>query len=213
MIYSFSVHWMIAPLYFSTVPILAILSSTLSKKIKVIQKTIVGETTALAGSTTESLRNIELVKSLGLANQEIDRLNNTTQKILALELKKVKYIRGLSFIQGTSVNFLRTAILFTMLYLIFSQQITVGQFFSLWIYSFFIFGPLQQMGDIINIYREAEVSLANFETILNTPKEPKPISPITIGNIENLTFNKVLFSASVGEYVSPFRDLFQDEDR
>ncbi len=193
MVYSFSVHWMIAPLYFSTVPILAFLSSTLSKKIKVIQKTIVGETTALAGSTTESLRNIELVKSLGLANQEIDRLNNTTQKILALELKKVKYIRSLSFIQGTSVNFLRTMILFTMLYLIFSQQISVGQFFSLWIYSFFIFGPLQQMGEIINIYREAEVSLANFETILNTPKEPKPVSPVTVGNVETLAFNKVSF--------------------
>ncbi len=193
MVYSFSVHWLIAPLYFSTVPILAILSSTLSKKIKVIQKTIVGETTALAGSTTESLRNIELVKSLGLANQEISRLNNTTQKILALELKKVKYIRGLSFIQGTSVNFLRTAILFTMLYLIFTQQITVGQFFSLWIYSFFIFGPLQQLGDVINIYREAEVSLNNFETILNTPKEPKPDSPTVIDHVETLAFNKVSF--------------------
>lgn len=193
MIYASTVHWLIAPLYFSTVPMLAILSSTLSKKIKVIQKTIVGETTALAGSTTESLRNIELVKSLGLASQEINRLNSTTQKILALELKKVKYIRGLSFIQGTSVNFLRTAILFTMLYLIFTQQITVGQFFSLWIYSFFIFGPLQQMGDIINIYREAEVSLANFDAILNTPKEPKPISPFNVANVKTLTFNKVTF--------------------
>ncbi len=193
MIYSMSVHWVIAPLYFSTVPILAILSSTLSKKIKVIQKSIVGETTALAGSTTESLRNIELVKSLGLATQEIDRLNNTTQKILGLELKKVKYIRGLSFIQGTSVNFLRTLILFSMLYLIFTQQITVGQFFSLWIYSFFIFGPLQQMGDIINIYREAEVSLANFETIMNTPKEPKPSSPVVVQNIATLAFSDVSF--------------------
>ena len=193
MIYSLSVHWLIAPLYFSTVPILGYLSSTLSKKIKTIQKTIVGETTALAGSTTESLRNIELVKSLGLASQEINRLNSTTQKILGLELKKVKYIRGLSFIQGTSVNFLRTTILFTMLYLIFTQQISVGQFFSLWIYSFFIFGPLQQLGDIINIYREAEVSLANFEEILNTPKEPKPVSPINVTNIKTLTFNKVSF--------------------
>lgn len=193
MIYSLSVHWLIAPLYFSTVPILGFISSTLSKKIKLIQKTIVGETTALAGSTTESLRNIELVKSLGLATQEIDRLNNTTQKILALELKKVKYIRSLSFIQGTSVNFLRTLILFTMLYLIFTQQISVGQFFSLWIYSFFIFGPLQQLGDIINIYREAEVSLNNFETILNTPKETKPVSPISIANVQTLTFEKVTF--------------------
>lgn len=193
MVYSFSVHWVIAPLYFSTVPILAFLSSTLSKKIKTIQKTIVGETTALAGSTTESLRNIELVKSLGLAQQEIGRLNNTTQKILSLELKKVKYIRGLSFIQGTSVNFLRTTILFTMLYLIFTQQITVGQFFSLWIYSFFIFGPLQQLGDIINIYREAEVSLNNFETILNTPKEPKPVSPVLVRDVDSLEFSKVTF--------------------
>lgn len=193
MIYSLSVHWLIAPLYFSTVPLLGVLSSVLSKKIKTIQKTIVGETTALAGSTTESLRNIELVKSLGLANQEIERLNSTTQKILKLELKKVKYIRGLSFIQGTSVNFLRTAILFTMLYLIFTQQISVGQFFSLWIYSFFIFGPLQQLGDIINIYREAEVSLNNFETILNTPKEPKAVSPVSIKNVQTLAFNKVTF--------------------
>lgn len=192
-IYAFSVHWLIAPLYFATVPILAFVSSTLSKKIKNIQKTIVGETTALAGSTTESLRNIELVKSLGLANQEINRLNSATQKILGLELKKVKYIRGLSFIQGTSVNFLRTVILFTMLYLIFTQQITVGQFFSLWIYSFFIFGPLQQLGDVINVYRETEVSLNNFEEILNTPKEPRARLPMPVTTIETLTFHKVSF--------------------
>ena len=108
MTYAFSVHWLIAPVYFLTVPILGILSSVLSRRIKQIQKVIVAETTALAGSTTESLRNIELVKSLGLQRQEIDRLNATTGRILSLELKKVRYLRSLSFIQGTSVNFLRT---------------------------------------------------------------------------------------------------------
>ena len=81
-IYAFSVHWVIAPVYFLTVPLLGVLSSVLSRKIKTIQKVIVAETTALAGSTTESLRNIELVKSLGLAQQEIARLNATTDKIL-----------------------------------------------------------------------------------------------------------------------------------
>jgi ATP-binding cassette, subfamily B, bacterial len=193
MIYALSVHWLIAPVYFATVPLLGILSSTLSKKIKTIQKIIVSETTALAGSTTESLRNIELVKSLGLAQQEIGRLNATTGKILKLELKKVKYIRSLSFIQGTSVNFLRTTILGLMLYLIFAQEITFGQFFSLWIYSFFIFGPLQEMGNIINIYRETEVSLKNFEDILNTPKEPKPESAVILSGIKTLGFENVGF--------------------
>ncbi len=87
MVYAISVHWIIAPVFLAVVPLLGALSSALSKRIKKVQKEIVGETTALAGSTTESLRNIELVKSLGLVQQEIKRLNNTTGKILGLELK------------------------------------------------------------------------------------------------------------------------------
>jgi ATP-binding cassette subfamily B protein len=193
MIYAWTVHWLIAPIYFLTVPALGLLSSVLSKKIKVIQKTIVAETTALAGATTESLRNIELVKSLGLAPQEIARLNSTTDKILRLELKKVRYIRSLSFVQGTVVNALRTSILFLMLYLIYVQAITVGQFFSLFIYSFFIFGPLQELGNIINIYREAEVSLKNFQEILEMKKEPKPLKPVELPELRHLAFSHVSF--------------------
>ena len=192
-IYAFSVHWLIAPVYFATVPVLGILSSVLSRKIKTIQKVIVAETTALAGSTTESLRNIELVKSLGLAPQEIARLNATTGKILDLELKKVRYIRSLSFVQGTTVNALRTSILFLMLYLIYTREITVGQFFSLFIYSFFIFGPLQELGNIINIYREAEVSLNTFEQILAMPKEPRPAHPVPMPDLQRLEFRNVTF--------------------
>ena len=193
MAYAFSVHWLIAPVYFLTVPVLGLLSSVLSRRIKQIQKVIVAETTALAGSTTESLRNIELVKSLGLGQQEINRLNGTTQKILRLELKKVRYLRSLSFIQGTSVNFLRTSIMFLMLYLIYTRAITVGQFFSLFIYSFFTFGPLQELGNIINIYRETEASLNVYEQILQIPKESKPVNPIPLQDLRSLAFEHVSF--------------------
>ncbi|MEI7802956.1 MAG: ABC transporter ATP-binding protein [Bacteroidota bacterium] len=192
-IYAFSVSWIVAPVYFSMIPIIAIISSVLSKKIKKIQKVIVGETTALAGSTTESLRNIELVKSLGLSQQEIGRLNNTTIKILGLELKKVRYIRSISFVQGTIVNFLRTTILGLMMYLIFKQEIQPGQFVSLFIYSFFIFGPLQELGNIINVYREAEVSLNNFKKIMDKQPEPKPDHPVMIERINSLSFDNVSF--------------------
>ena len=192
-IYAFSVNWIIVPAFLATVPLLGTLSWMLSGRIKTIQKVIVAETTALAGSTTESLRNIELVKSLGLAEQEVVRLNATTVKILKLELKKVKYIRSLSFIQGTSVNLLRTCILFLMLYLIFTQKITVGQFFSLLFYSFFIFGPMQELGNIINVYRETEVSLGNFRKILETPKDLKPLTPIPVTEIRKLEFADVGF--------------------
>ena len=194
MIYAWKVHWSIAPAFLVTVPILGVLSSVLSRRIKQIQKVIVAETTALAGSTTESLRNIELVKSLGLAEQEVERLNGTTQKILKLELKKVRYLRSLSFIQGTSVNFLRTCILFLMLYLIFARQISVGQFFSLLIYSFFIFGPLQELGNVINIYRETEASMANYELVMAMPLDPKPTDPVTVDRLEEMAFDGVTFA-------------------
>ena len=192
-IYAINIHWSIAVVYISVIPVLGVISSVLSKKIKVVQKAIVSETTILAGSTTESLRNIELVKSLGLSSQEIKRLNNTTNKILKLELKKVKYVRSLSFIQGTLVNLLRNMILLLMLYLIFAGRISIGEFFSLFIYSFFIFGPLQELGNIINIYRETEVSLENFKGILNTPKEKKPEKPTILGRINKLKFDTVSF--------------------
>ena len=193
MIYAFRVHWSIAPAFLITVPLLGIISSVLSKRIKKMQKTIVAETTALAGSTTESLRNIELVKSLGLAQQEVGRLNGITGKILKLELKKVKYLRSLSFIQGTAVNALRTGIMFLMLYLIFRQEITIGQFFSLLFYSFFIFTPLQELGNVINIYRETEVSLQNFQDILDTPRDPKPADPEPVDELMTLQFDGVSF--------------------
>ena len=192
-IFSINVYWPIAPIYFATIPILGIISFVLSKKIKTIQKGIVAETTALAGSTTESLRNIELVKSLGLVEQEVDRLNKTTDKILKLELKKVKFLRSISFVQGTFVNLMRNAIIFLMVYLIFKGKVSVGEFITMYMYSFYVFGPLQELGNIINIYREAEVSLNNFEKIINTPVEPIPENPILLPKVETLSFNNVRF--------------------
>lgn len=192
-VYAFRVDWVIVPAFLLTVPLLGTLSSVLSRRIKTIQKTIVAETTALAGSTTESLRNIELVKTLGLARQEVTRLNSTTDKILKLELKKVRYLRSLGFIQGTAVNLLRTGILFLMLYLIFTQRITIGDFFSLFIYSFFIFGPLQELGNLINMYRETEASLATLQEILAIPPEPKPENPVPLGALRSLQFDDVTF--------------------
>jgi ATP-binding cassette subfamily B protein len=192
-VYSFSLHWSIMPIYILGIVLLALLTSVLSRKIKGIQKTIVTETTALAGSTTESLRNIELVKSLGLTEQEVKRLNNNTYKILGLELRKVKSIRALSFIQGTFVNFLRQVIMFTLLWLIFQDILTAGKLITLTFYSFFIFGPLQEIGNIILSYREAQASLTNFHNLMEKSPEQKPLHPIAFGEIRELEFQNVRF--------------------
>jgi ATP-binding cassette subfamily B protein len=192
-VYSTSVSYKVTLIYFSAIPIISFVSWFLSRKIKTIQRTIVGETTALAGSTTESLRNIELVKSLGLVNQEIERLNKTTYKILGLELKKVKYVRSMSFVQGTTVNFVRSSMVVVLLILIFDNTISPGEYFSFLFYSFFLFGPLQELGNVILSWREAEVSLGNFKRILSTPIDQKPLNPVKLEKISRLSFEDVSF--------------------
>ncbi len=193
MIFTISVSLKVALVYVGAIIVIGLISSLLSKKIKVMQKNIIGETTALAGSTTESLRNIELVKSLGLANQEIERLNNTTYKILGLELKKVKYIRSLNFLQGTTVQLTRSIMIIVLLFLIFNNTLTSGQYFTFLFYSFFLFNPLQELGNIILIHREAEVSLDNFKRLMDTPIDYKPAKPALLGDLNYFEFKNVSF--------------------
>ena len=199
-IYATRLHWSIIPIYMGGATLIGYVTNVLSKKIKIIQKTIVKETTSLAGTTTESLRNIELIKSLGLTSQEIQRLNNNTYKILALELKKVKNVRSLSFIQGTMVNFLRQVITFTLMWLIFKEILSVGQLISLQFYSFFIFGPLQEIGSIILSYRETEASLQNFDALMKKPIDKTPSHPTAIGPIQHLAFKEVGFQHQTANF-------------
>lgn len=192
-VYAVTKHWSLPIIYFGGIFLLTIISNLLSKKVKVIQKNIVSQTTSLAGATTESLRNIELVKSLGLTQQEVGRLNKNTFKILGLELTKVKRIRSISFVQGTFVNTLRQIILFMLMWLVFKGQLQPGEIVTMQIFSFFVFGPLQEIGNIILSYREAEASLNNFQNLMQKKPEPQASHPKPLGKIETLEFNRVGF--------------------
>jgi ATP-binding cassette subfamily B protein len=192
-VYAVSIHWSLPVIYFGGIFLLTIVSNLLSQKVKKVQKNIVSQTTALAGATTESLRNIELVKSLGLTQQEVSRLNKNTFKILGLELTKVKRIRSISFVQGTFVNTLRQVILFMLMWLVYGHRLDPGQLVTMQIFSFFVFGPLQEIGNIILSYREAQASLENFDALMKKKPEQRPASPLHLGPIQTLEFVSVGF--------------------
>lgn len=191
--YAFFVHWSIAVAYIVIIPTLGFVTFWITRKIKDAQTEIVKETQALAGSTTETLRNVELVKSLGLEGQEINRLNETNEKILDLELKKVRLIRTYSFVQGTMINGLRMVLLLLMLWLIYVNQITLGEFFTLMLYSFFVFSPLSMLGDVATSYQETKASLEKLDEILKQEKEEHPQNPQAVNDINTISFENVTF--------------------
>jgi len=186
-------NWLLIPVFGIGVAVLGGLTGLLSQKIRTIQRSIVRETSRQSGTITESLRNIELVKSLGLTWPEIRRLQDHTRRIFDLEMDKVRKIRGLSFLQGTIVNLLRQSILFILLWLIFRKALSPGELISFQLILATIFGPLQQLGRVILTYRESEASLQAFDRLMATPIERRPDEPVEIGQIERLRFDDVVF--------------------
>ena len=191
--YAITRHWALIPVFLIGVLVLGGLTGLLSKKIKTLQRSINRETNRMSGLITESLRNIELVRSLGLTFPEIRRLREHTQKIFNLEMQKTKKVRTLSFMQGTILNLLKQSILFILLWLIFRDVLTTGELISMQFISTSIFGPLQDIGSIILSYREAEASLNNFEQLMQKPVEQRPENPISLSQLDTLRFEDVVF--------------------
>ena len=194
MVYAVSVHWAVAPAFFLTVPLLGGLSSVLSRKIKEVQKVIVAETTSLAGATTESLRNIELVKSHGTrpagdCTAERDDGEDPQAGVKEGPLPAQPELHS-GNVREFAAHLHSISDVVPDLH---PAHHGGGNFSLLFIYSFFIFGPLQELGNVINVYRETEVSLHNFQTILNLPPEPRPDSPVPVERLETLEFDNVVF--------------------
>lgn len=191
--YGITRHWLLIPVFFAGVLLLGGLTGVLSRKMRTIQRMVIRETAGMAGSITESLRNIELVKSLGLTYPEIRRLQERTRKIFDLEMQKAKKVRTLSFLQGTLINTLRQSILFILLWLIFRETLTTGELIATQFILNNVFGPLQDLGRIILNYREAQASMQLFDELMQKPVEKRPEDPVEMGLLENLRFEDVVF--------------------
>ncbi len=191
--YAVTKHWALIPVFLIGVVLLGGLTGLLSKNIKEVQRKIFRENAIMSGNITESLRNIELVKSLGLTFPEIKRLKTFTAKIFDLEMQKVKKVRTLSFLQDITLNLLKQSILFVLLWLIFRKFLTPGELISMQVIMNYIFIPLQDLGNIILAYREAEASVNNFDLLMQKPVETRPEDPVELGDVESLEFKDVVF--------------------
>mgnify|MGYP002383679041 CR=1 FL=1 len=198
--YAVTTHWMLIPVFVIGVLLLGGLTGLLSKKIKTLQRSINRETNQMSGAITESLRNIELVKSLGLTYPEIRRLRVQTQRIYDLEMMKVRKVRTLSFLQSSALTLLRQSILFILLWLIFRNVLSTGELISMQFISTTIFGPLQDLGSIILAYREAEASILSFDRLMKKPVETRPEEPVELGPVRSLRFDKVIFRHATANY-------------
>ncbi|SEI37644.1 ATP-binding cassette, subfamily B [Dyadobacter koreensis] len=198
--YSINKNGMLIPVFLVGVLVLGSLTGLLSKKIKSIQRSINKQTNAQAGIITESLRNIELVKSLGLTFSEIRRLNKQTLEIFELEMFKARKVGMLTFLQGVTLNLLKQSILFILLWLIFRKVLTTGELIAMQFISTAIFGPLQDLGNLILQYREVDASVRIFDQLMHKTIEQRPENSVEVGPLTNLEFNQVIFKHQSADF-------------
>ena len=191
--YAITKSWYLVPVFVIGILGLGGLTGLLSSRIKTLQRSIKRETNRMFGVITEALRNIELVKSLGLTFQEIRRLRAHTQDIFDLELAKVRRVRTLTFLQGSALTILRQSILFILLWLIFRKILAPGELIAMQFITAQIFLPLQDLGNIVMLYREADASLQTYDALMHRTLETNPEEPIETGPITELRFEHVVF--------------------
>ncbi len=196
--YAATRHWLLIPVFVVGVGVLGGLTGLLSRRIRTLQRSIVRQSSKLQGAIVESLRNVELVKSLGLTFPEIRRLQEYTRRIFDLEMTKVRRMRSLAVLQSTIVNVLKQSIFFILLWLIFRGLLSAGELVSTQVILNTMFGPLQQLGSFILHYREVEASLQSFDQLVQKPIEQRPEEPIEIGALDRLRFDDVVFRYRTG---------------
>lgn len=186
-------HWALVPVFVVGVLVVGGLAGLLGQRIKLLQRSIVRETARMAGAATESLRNIELVRTLGLGRQEVERLRAHTEEIFRLEMQKVRKARTLAFLQGSALSVLKQSILFALLWLIFHRVLATGELIAMQFISVQVLGPLQEIGNVILFYREAEGSLIALDNFLKRPVAERPEEPVAIGALEEVRVEGVTF--------------------
>ena len=190
-LYAFYVHWALGVLHVIIVPVLAVITLAITAPIKRHQRVLSDEEASLAGAATETMRNIELVKSLGLERQEIARLRDVSDRIIALEKRKLRLLRLFNFGEGTAISVARAALLLAMLWLVYQRAITTGEFLSLFIYSQTVFTPLIDLGLIVARQQEVRATMETVGEMLAIPGEARPAATARVGPLAQIAFEDV----------------------
>jgi ATP-binding cassette subfamily B protein len=190
-LYAFYVHPLLGALQLGLIATLAIFTLVISRPIHRHQQRISEETVAQAGAATETIRNVELVKSLGIELQEIGRMEKVNEQILGLEERKLKLVRLFTFVEGSAMMIARASIMLTMLWLVYRREITAGEFLSMFLYSSTAFLPLIELGNAVVRYQEARASFGQLNEVLSMPTQTTAASATRVGALKSIRFHSV----------------------
>lgn len=171
--------WRMGVALFGFVPLFFIITWLFTKRIKKTQIEINKINENLFGSSFEAVSHIELVKAFSSEREERDHLQHDNRlQHVRLKKKTVSY-QALAFAQGTVVNLARVVLLWWGAVLCFRGLLSFSNAILFNFYSFAVYQPLYDLGDIYTKYGEGIAAVDRLQSVLD--------EPVTIKNSTNAT--------------------------
>ncbi len=169
--------WRMGVALFGFIPLFFLVTWIFTRRIKKAQVEINKINEQLFGSSFEAVSHIELVKAFSSEKQEQAHLqHDNSLSHLRLKKKTLAY-QGLGFAQGTVVNLARVVLLWWGAALSFRGLLSFSNAILFNFYSFAVYQPLYDLGDIYTKYSEGVAAVDRLQSILH--------EPITIKNSHN----------------------------
>jgi ATP-binding cassette subfamily B protein len=174
--------WRIGLALFGFIPLFFLVTWVFTRRIKKTQLEINKINEQLYGSSFEAVSHIELVKAFSSEQKEEDNLHH--DNVLSHERLKKKTLayQGLGFAQGTVVNLARVVLLWWGAVLSFRGLLSFTNVILFNFYSFAVYQPLYDLGDIYTKYGEGIAAVDRLQSVLDEPVTIKNVPGAIVTN-------------------------------
>ncbi len=206
----FVIRWQIALMMLCFIPIFLIISRYFSQNIGTIQDQNNIKLEKAHGSVQQALDAIMVVHSFNRQSKEVQNLQYNHQLSTEAVRDKNRVWQRFGFVQGTFINLARLTVIATSAYFVYMGQMTIGQIILLSTWSFYIFGPMLDVSELIGTVKEGLSSLGRVNDLLAvpvminspaTPFHPTP-SMLPAVSMEHVSFSYPLQSHKIIDDIS-----------
>jgi ATP-binding cassette subfamily B protein len=141
----------------------------------------------------ESISGLRVVRSFVQEDADTKKFDTITDDVMAKNMHVakidvlfepvIKLLVGLSYLIGLSFG----------TYLVFTNDITLGQLVSFNIYLGMLIWPMYAFGELINVVQRGTASLERIEATMNEPPDVVSTGTVEVGVPEKITFKSLSF--------------------
>ena len=164
------------------------IGSRISKKARLAQ----AQSGRLNHVLNENLSAVREIRAYNLKEREVSRFSRNIRELFRLNMKNVKYDKGLSPL----IEVVTSLPICFSLYIAIIKQIDIDIIASMLIALYMCYQPVKQLGKVSNTVRKAEASLDRLEYILHSEDTvPEPENPRLLDSVAGkICFNNVTFA-------------------